>query len=457
MSTYEMSQKELNKISSLTRLKNWEISQKETALELGVTTRQVRRIMKKFLLLWERSLSHKLRWRKANHHADSDKIAEIVSEQRFAGCKPTFMTEKLHEYYNITVCKETVRKIMIDAWKRSSRSRKEVKQRLFRIRKEAYWEMVQFDWSYHLRFENRNTEYCLLVAIDDATGKVFAQLYDNEWYNAVSDFRIKYIILYWIPKSLYLDKFSTYKINHPKATNEKDLITSFNRAMQLLWSMLIFANSPQAKWRVEKLNDTFQDRLVWELRLNNINTAEEANIFLIDIFLPAYNTQFNVVARSNCNCHRELTKTEISTLERVFAKQETRVINWDRTIQYKNRFFQIYKSKDKSYCVYPRKEIYILQNNSWELRIITWKQNKVNWESVMIDVNWEELDAWIVKVNRAIKRSTRYRTEQVTMKINKERRDKERFEQSKQKQYEFKAKKLLEKYSLFPDSTMWEK
>jgi hypothetical protein len=78
---------------------------------------------------------------------------------------------------------------------------------------------------------------------------------------------MKYIKKHGIPMSIYLDAFATYKVNHPKATHTKDLVTNFGRAMNMLGCGLIVAKSPQAKGRVEKCNETLQDRLVKEMRL----------------------------------------------------------------------------------------------------------------------------------------------------------------------------------------------
>lgn len=91
---------------------------------------------------------------------------------------------------------------------------------------------------------------------------------------------------------MYLDKFATYKVNYPTATDTSDVVTQFGRVAKGLGISLIFANSPQAKGRVERMNSTLQDRLVKELRFANICTIQEANVYLKDIFIPNFNKKF---------------------------------------------------------------------------------------------------------------------------------------------------------------------
>ena len=96
----------------------------------------------------------------------------MVRNPDFHDCKPVFVTKKLKDYYSIEISKETVRHIMIQEGIWKEKSRKHVQYRKLRPRKDSYGEMVQFDGSYHLWFENRNDEWCLLLAQDDATGEI---------------------------------------------------------------------------------------------------------------------------------------------------------------------------------------------------------------------------------------------------------------------------------------------
>ncbi len=146
--------------------------------------------------------------------------------------------------------------------------------------------------------------------MDDATGEVTARFDINEGIRATFEFWIDYILVYGKPKSIYLDRFATYKINHPNATDDKELVTQFGRVCKELGIELIFANSPEGKGRVERMNGTLQNRLVKELREANISTIPEANIFLKEVFLPAFNKKFRVEARGSSDLHIPLRDDE---------------------------------------------------------------------------------------------------------------------------------------------------
>lgn len=156
----------------------------------------------------------------------------------------------------------------------------------------------------------------------------------------------EYIQTNWKPRWIYLDKFATYKINHPNATNDKELPTQFWRVCQTLGIQLIFANSAEWKWRVEKMNFTFQDRLVKEMREKNICDIKSANTFLKEVFLPKFNKKFNVEAREKTNLHILINNTEKDHINQIFSKQSKRKLKNDFTIAFKNKHYQLYRDKD---------------------------------------------------------------------------------------------------------------
>jgi len=135
----------------------------------------------------------------------------------------------------------------------------------------------------------------LLAAIDDAKGKITKAVFAaNEGVVAVFTFWKEYAQEHGKPLGIYLDKFSTYKINHKAAVDNADLMTQFQRVMRTIGTELITAHSPEAKGRIERLFQTLQDRLVKEMRLANINTPKEGNRFLKEVFIPKFNEKFSV-------------------------------------------------------------------------------------------------------------------------------------------------------------------
>ena len=152
--------------------------------------------------------------------------------------------------------------------------------------------------------------------------------------------------------SIYLDKFSTYKVNHKNAVDNADMMTQFERAMQELGIKVICANSPEAKGRIERLFGTLQDRLVKEMRLRNIKSREDANRYLTEEYLSEHNHRFSVVPKQEGDAHRPLTKELRERLSSIFSIQSERRVNNDYTIQFKSRWFQLAATQETT--VYKR-------------------------------------------------------------------------------------------------------
>lgn len=342
-----MSNKETLRKVVLEELIHGDINGSEAAKKLGVTVRQVKRLKRKYMVLGPEGLIHESRGktgtRKININIEKEMVQIIKSQYHDFG--PTLAQEKLSQIHNMSYSDETVRQIMIRAGIWSRKSRKKSTYFAWRERVPSYGELIQFDGSYHNWFEGRNhllPEVCLLASIDDATGKITgAEFAANEGIEAVSWFFWKYIIEHGIPIGVYLDKFSTYKVNHPQAVDNYDLMTQFQRMAKTLDMKLITAHTPQAKGRVERLFQTLQDRLVKELRLHNISTIPEANTFLKKIFIPWFNNTYSVVPRNNNDAHRIISHEIKAQLPSIFSTHSTRVINNDFTIQFKKTWYQL--------------------------------------------------------------------------------------------------------------------
>ena len=340
-----MTTEERLRLTVIEELTDGKIYASTAAIKLNLSTRQVKRLKKKFRQYGYDC--HGLRGKPGLRKTDAgveNKVVSIIKE-KYYDFGPTLAWEKLTEFHGISLSDETIRAIMVrhNIWKSKKRKRSEYFS--WRDRRSAYGELQQFDGSYHDWFEGRNPQYpeaCLLASIDDATGKLTkAVMGENESVDAVFDFWREYVEDIGIPVGLYVDKFSTYKINHPKATDNLELMTQFKRAMKSLETNLIFANSAEAKGRVERLFQTLQDRLVKEMRLANINTIEAANVFLRETFIPWFNSRYAVIPKSDQNCHRRLDISTVKKLDSIFSKHFVRGINNDFTVQYKSRFYQL--------------------------------------------------------------------------------------------------------------------
>jgi len=345
------SSEEQYKLDVITKVLKKEIKPGLASKLLGVSSRQIRRLKNAVREYGASAFIHKLKGKQGNHHIDPliKKKALTVIKETYSDFKPTFATEKLEENHSIHVSHETTRLWMMQEGLWKSRKQKKSVYHSWRPRKEYFGELQQFDGSYHLWFENRFAdrfgtaiEVCLLASIDDATGEITKATFSvNEGVVAVFTFWKGYVEDLGKPMAIYLDKFSTYKVNHKAAVDNSDLITQFERAIQHVSIQLITAHSPEAKGRIERLFGTLQDRLVKEMRLANISTPEQGNIFLKEVFVPAFNNKFAVLPAKEGNIHKPLLKEEKEQIHNIFSIHEVRRINLDFTIQFKNNWYQL--------------------------------------------------------------------------------------------------------------------
>lgn len=348
-----MSVRTLSRYEVLQKLIAGSINGTEAAKQLGLSVRQVRRLKKRGKN-GARGLIHGNNGKPSNRRTASEVRENAVSliKKQYADFGPTFAWEKLTEEHEIRLSVETIRTLMTEAQLWKPRPRKESPDyRTWRPRKEHFGEMQQFDGSYHHWFEDRGPEMCLLAAIDDATGKITkAEFADNEGVVSVFEFWKEYIETHGKPVALYLDKFSTYKINHASAVDNSELMTQFQRAAKEIGITLITAHSPQAKGRIERLFQTLQDRLVKELRLRGISERASANAFLRDTFIPGFNRRFSVIPAKKGNAHRTLTDEELAGLTQIFSVQSKRSVMNDFTLRFKNAFYQLNETQPITVC-----------------------------------------------------------------------------------------------------------
>jgi len=350
--TLNMSVKEANRITILDQLVKREIKQKKAAEILGLSVRQTRRLKKKYKVLGISGLIHGNRGKESNHKINNEEVEKVMQivKRKYPDFGPTLAFEKLVEKKEITFSVEKLRQVMIGEglWKVKRKRRLKVYQS--RERREALGELVQIDGSPFGWFEGRAdktgtvTGHCsLLVFVDDATGKLL-----NLWFapcestNAYFEATKHYLSSWGKPLAFYADKHGIFRINTTKegasAVLDSVGLTQFSRAMEELKIQLIFANSPQAKGRVEKVNGTLQDRLTKELRLKRINSIEEANKFLPE-FMKTYNQKFSVVPKSSFNAHRPLLSRE--NLDEILIQKHQRILSKNLSFQYKNKLYQI--------------------------------------------------------------------------------------------------------------------
>ena len=349
-----LTMKEVSRYDVIQRLIRTDINGTEAATQLGLSVRHIRRLKGAVLTYGAEGLAHGNRGKPSNRKTkpfvEKKALRHITKHYRDFG--PTLAAEKLKEHHQIVFSVEKVRQLMTteNLWK--PRPRKQNKQyRSWRPRKEHYGEMQQFDGSYHRWFEKRAPECCLLASIDDATGHITKAVFaDNESVQSVFWFWSRYVERQGKPVALYLDKYSTYKVNHASAVDNSDLMTQFERVVKELDIKLITAHSPQAKGRIERLFETLQDRLVKELRLRGISDKDTANRFLEEEFIPWFNKKFGVVPVQSADLHRKINRQEQLALPAIFSVQSARKVQNDFTIRFKNQWLQLEEKQPVTVC-----------------------------------------------------------------------------------------------------------
>ena len=335
-----MSGKEISRLEVMQRLKEKSLSQREAAEMIGVSVRQVKRMFKAYRDHGAAGLVSQRRGQVSNNRLNEATRVQALDllGSKYRGFGPTLACEKLDEVEGLKISKESVRKMMVVAglWK-ARRVRKIVTHQM-RERRPCQGELVQIDGSPHDWFEGRAAECVLLVFIDDATGNLLQLLFvGSESFFSYCAAARAYFECYGKPVAFYSDKHGIFRVNMPNSVSG-DNLTQFGRAMQALGIQIICANTPQAKGRVERANQTLQDRLVKEMRLRSISSLEAGNAYLPE-FIADFNQRFGVQPISQHNAHRPLTAQD--NLARILTWQEPRTLSKNLTVQFEKVVYQV--------------------------------------------------------------------------------------------------------------------
>lgn len=309
---FEMGQRQRDRLKVLHEVVQGRLKQSEAAEQLKLSTRQVRRLVKKMASLGDRAVLHGLQGRGSNRAMGADIVSQCLNELRKPECRdfgPTYAAEHLHKNLKVKVGRDTVRKWMVRAGMWSVRSRQLTSVHQWRPRRSCCGELVQWDTSVHAWLEDRGPQLYLIAMIDDATSRLFARLAERD--SAEENMRTlkAYLELYGRPVDFYTDKASMFEVAAKRASTESEPMapTQITRALTELGIGRISAHSPQAKGRVERCFGTLQDRLVKHLRLAKVHTLEQANAEL-EKFLKEWNERFTQAPANPTDAHRPLAE-----------------------------------------------------------------------------------------------------------------------------------------------------
>ena len=327
-----MSERELNRIEVLAQVDDRRLRVQNGANMLGITKRQMFRLLKTYRTEGAAAIRHKARGKTPNnkiHKAKRDYAVALVKEN-FADFGPTLAAEMLAEHHGFKVSRETLRKWMTyDGLWLSLKQRRAIHQP--RSRRECFGELIQIDGSDHRWFEDRGPPCTLLVFIDDAT----SMLMELRFVTSESTFSYfgaleSYLLKHGRPVAFYSDKHTVFRVAKP--SQHMTGMTQFGRALAELNVEILCANSSQAKGRVERANRTLQDRLVKELRLAGISTMDEGNAFLPG-FTERFNAKFAKAPAKPNDLHRALN-IEPDRLSEVFCLRDQRHVTKDLMLKY---------------------------------------------------------------------------------------------------------------------------
>ena len=266
-----------------------------------------------------------------------------LARARYAGTNHTHLSELLSEREGIDIGRSTLRRILLNAGLSSPRKRRPPKHRVRRQRMPSEGMLIQMDGSYHRWLGEGGPQFMLLIAVDDATGAVAGALFCGQ-----EDARNYFLLMQGLlqrcgaPVALYVDRHGVFK--HTPGPGISSGPTQFSRAMDELGIQMIFALSPQAKGRVERTGETFQDRLVTELRLAGATNIEETNSVLRE-FLPRFNRRFRVPPHCTGTAFRPLDPGVC--LEHILCFKHSRRVAKDNTVRFQLHTLQLLPGRER--------------------------------------------------------------------------------------------------------------
>ncbi len=255
-----MTQQEQTRIQILNSVLEYQLPIAQAAEIMGLSERHTKRLLSAYRRDGPAALAHGNRGRRPHNAVPETAVAAVVklAANQYVGANHTHLTELLREREGIDLSRPTVRRILTRAGMGSPRSRRSPQHRFRRWRMPQEGMLVQVDGSHHPWLEERGPKLVLLLAVDDATGvvaqAVFRPSEDTRGYLLL----LEGLIRQWgIPLALYSDRHSAFMYNARRVPILVET-TQFASVMRELGIRQIFALSPQAKGRVERMASTFQ-------------------------------------------------------------------------------------------------------------------------------------------------------------------------------------------------------
>jgi hypothetical protein len=370
-----LSPEEARRVHVLTLLEGRRITPAQAAEALGLTPRQVRRLRAGLRHEGPVALVHGNRGRPAPNRLPESFRTQIVTLARgpYAGLNDHHLTEKLTTVEGLVVSRATVQRILRVAGVASPRRRRPARHRARRLRRAQAGLLLQLDGSPFAWFGAAQPLCSLLAAIDDATGTVLAGTFRAQ-EDAAGYLRLLHTVgrTVGLPAAVYTDGHGIFVRHDPHWTLAEELQgqqtpTQVGQALQSLGIHHIVADSPQAKGRIERLWNTFQDRLVVELALAGITTPAAGDAFLAAAFLPAFNAKFAVPAAVAASAYRPVPRG--CDLDRVCAFHYARRVALDNTVRVEEVVLQLHPGPHRRSYARAQAEVVQCLDGSWRVYV----------------------------------------------------------------------------------------
>ena len=397
MRKVELRMNEQLKYKTIKELVDHKGNKKRVALKLGITERQVNRLIIKYKENGKSSFVHGNRGHipaKALDKSVSENII-LLYKNKYQDWNFQHFKEYLEKIENIKVSYDFIYKTLTKAGFLSPKARRKTKRdaakaRLLKEKKinlamseeqidiiinheialedshprgekpKYFGEIIEEDGSIHLWFGDKKT--CLHLAIDKATSTIVGAWFDyQETLNGYYHVLYQILTKYGIPYKFFTDNrtvFNYMSLNPNKRTSDKDVLTQYGYACKQLGIELETSSVSQAKGLIERTNGTFQGRLVNELKLNGINTIEEANKYLLEVFVPNFNERFAMDYKKFESVFEEAPS--VNKINYTLAILTPRKIDNGNSIKYQNKYYQPYLN-NKLKCFMPKTDCLVIK------------------------------------------------------------------------------------------------
>lgn len=368
-----MSQRDLHRYHTLRLVLEHRLTGAAAATAVGLTERHVWWLLARLREEGRPAWVHGNRGRPSGRRLPAATQTQILAFARgpYAGLNTTHLTEKLQAEHGLAVSRTTVHRVLRAAGVTRPRRRRPPRHRARRPRKAQAGQLVLWDGSPHAWLETRGPHCCLVAAMDDATGALLPGGQCVPAEDTVSYLRLLRILVgqCGIPLALYMDRHGIFRRNDEGWTVAEELQgyqepTQVGRAVAALGIEAIYALSPQAKGRIERLWNTLQDRLVAELRLAGIATLAEANAFLPG-FTVRFNARFARAAADTTPAWRPVPRG--LDLDRICSLYTAATVLNDNTVRIQGTVLQIPPGPGGRGYAKARVEVRQLLDGSWRV------------------------------------------------------------------------------------------